>query len=91
MTAFDDPLQRIRANQVAQVPILIGNAQDDGSIFAYNTTKSLSTFLTDMFGSYADLVPPNLVRALYPGLDDLEVIYGVERDIRFRWCVRLLV
>ena len=91
VTAFADPLERIRTGQIAQVPILLGNAQDDGTIFAYNSTKSLSTFLEDMFGSYADLVPPNLVRALYPGLDDLHVIYAVERDMHFRWCVHLLV
>jgi len=89
VTAFDDPLLRIRTGQVAQVPILLGNCQDDGSIFAYNTTKPLSTFLKDMFGSYADHVPPKLVRALYPELSDLEVIYAVERDIHFRCPAKL--
>ena len=91
VTVFDDPLQRIRAGQVAQVPILIGNAQDDGTIFAYNTSESLSAFLKKQFGRHASRVPPSLVRSLYPGLTDLQVIDAVERDIQFRWCVLFLL
>jgi carboxylesterase type B len=87
VTAFADPLKRIRTGQVAQVPILIGSTEDDGTIFAYKTTQSLSEFLKDQLGPYAVLVPPNLVRSLYPGLNDLHVIYAVIRDVVFRWCV----
>jgi hypothetical protein len=88
VTAYDDPLQRIRMGQFAQVPILLGNLQDDGTVFTYNTSISLSTYLKIQFGSHADLVPPKLVRALYPKLlSDQQVIAAVERDVQFRWCV----
>ena len=91
VTAFDDPLQRIRTGQFAQVPILLGNMKNDGTIFAYNTSESLSTFLKKQFGRHASRVPPSLVRSLYPGLPDLQVIDAVERDIQFRWCVLFLL
>ena len=56
--------------------------EDDGTIFPYNATESLSTFLADQF---AGSVPPDKVRALYPGLSDPQVIAGATRDIAFRW------
>ena len=87
VTAFDDPLQRIRAGQFAQVPILLGNMENDGTIFAYNTTETLSAFLKKQFGRHASSLPLSLVRSLYPGLKDLQVIDAVERDIQFRWFV----
>jgi hypothetical protein len=87
VTVFDDPLERIRTGQFAHVPILLGNMQDDGATMTYNTSDSLSTFLADQFGSLAGSVPPDKVRALYPGLTDPQVIAGTERDIVFRWCV----
>lgn len=65
--------------------------QDDGTIFTYNTSETLSTFLADLFGSLADTVSPTLVRALYPGLTDPQVIAAVERDVVFRWCVHSLL
>ncbi|KAH9994628.1 Carboxylesterase [Russula vinacea] len=89
LTAYDDPLQRIRTDQFARVPILLGNAQDDGTIFTYNTSESLCTYLAKKFGSYADLVPPALVRALYPELNDPQVIAAVERDTQFRCPAKL--
>ena len=91
VTGFDDPLQRIRTGQFAQVSILLGNMQDDGTIFKYNTSETLSTFLADLFGSLADTVSPTLVRALYPGLTDPQIIAAVERDVVFRWCVHSLL
>ena len=84
---FDDPLQRIRTGQFANVPILIGSTEDDGTVFTYNMSASLSKFLADLFGSLADSVPPDRVRALYPGLSDPQVIASTARDIQFRWCV----
>ena len=45
VTFFDDPLRRIRTSQFAHVPILLGNMEDDGSVFTYNTSESISTFL----------------------------------------------
>ncbi|KAH9994629.1 Alpha/Beta hydrolase protein [Russula vinacea] len=90
VTAYDDPLQRIRMGQFAQVPILLGNLQDDGTVFTYNTSISLSTYLKIQFGSHADLVPPKLVRALYPKLlSDQQVIAAVERDVQFRCRAKL--
>ena len=84
ITVFDDPLQRIRTGQIARVSILLGNMEDDGSAFTYNTSTSLSTFLADQF---AGTVTPDEVRALYPGLSDPQVIAGTVRDIIFRWSV----
>jgi carboxylesterase type B len=92
ITAFDDPLQRIRTGQIARVPILLGNVEDDGTLFTYNTSESLSTFLaTDPYASVASSVPPDKVRALYPGLSDSQVIADTVRDILFRWYVHFLV
>ena len=89
MTFFDDPLQRIRVGQFARVPILLGNTEDDGTLFTYyDSSKSLSTFLADQFGSLAGSVSSDKVRALYPGLSDPQVIASTMRDIVFRWYVR---
>jgi hypothetical protein len=85
ITAFDDPLQRIRTGQTARVPLLLGNMEDDGSVLTYNSSN-ISTFL-ERFGPLASAVTPDEVRALYPGLSDPQVIAGAERDILFRWCV----
>jgi carboxylesterase type B len=94
VTFFDDPLQRIRLGQIAQVPILLGSMEDDGSIFVLNAPNNLSTFLAEQLGSgpLESLITPALVRALYPGLSDSQVIAAVVRDITFRWCaVPLLI
>ncbi|KAI0275868.1 Alpha/Beta hydrolase protein [Russula aff. rugulosa BPL654] len=88
--AFDDPLQRIRTGQIARVPILLGNMQDDGTTLTYNTSESLSTFLTtDRYASVASSVPPDKVRGLYPGLADPQVIAATERDILSRCPTKL--
>jgi carboxylesterase type B len=91
VTAFDDPLERIRTGQFAHVPILLGNMEDDGTSMTYNTSESLSSFLADQFGPLAGSVPADKVRALYPGLSDPQVIASIVRDIVFRWCVHFLV
>jgi hypothetical protein len=87
VTSFDDPLQLIRTGQIAHVPILLGNMEDDGTLFTYDTTESISTYLAGQLGSLAGSIPPDEVRALYPGLSDPQVIADTERDIVFRWCV----
>jgi len=79
-------LQRIRTGQIARVPILLGNMENDGSVFSYNVSD-LSTYLANLLGSLAGSVPPDNVRALYPGLSDPQVIASTERDFLFRWCV----
>ncbi|KAH9971638.1 Alpha/Beta hydrolase protein [Russula compacta] len=80
-TGFDDPLERIRTGQSAQVPILLGSMQDDGIVFALPEPQNLSVFVAEQFGSS---VTPDVVRGLYPGLNDSEVISAVERDTLFR-------
>ena len=91
VTVFDDPLQRIRTGQIARVPILLGTMEDDGVVFTYNTTESISEFLSGRFGPLVGSVPPEKVQALYPGLSVPQAIAGAQRDIVFRWCVHFLV
>ncbi|KAJ7023644.1 Alpha/Beta hydrolase protein [Mycena alexandri] len=80
VTVFSDPIQRIRNKQTAGVPFIIGNAQDDGSLFAINQ-NNLSIYLTATFGT---LVTPAQVRALYTsGLSDNLVISEVVKDFVF--------
>ena len=89
VTVFDDPLQRIRAGQIAQVPILLGSLEDDGKVFAYFEQKNLSATIALLIGSsgvQGDL-SPSVVRELYPGLNDSQVIADMWRDVKFRWCV----
>jgi hypothetical protein len=85
VTVFDDPLQRIRLGQFARVPILLGNLEDDGSVVVLETPGNLSAFLAELFGPLEALLTPALVRALYPGLSDSQVIAAVVRDILYRW------
>ena len=73
--------------QFARVPMLLGNTEDDGTVFTYNMSESLSEFLADQFGSLAGSVPSDKVRALYPGLSDPPVIASTMCDILFRWYV----
>lgn len=87
MTLFDDPLQRIRQGQIAQVPILLGSMEDDGAIIALGLPNNISATISDVFGPYEGLITPDLVRALYPGLNDSQVIAAGARDVAFRWCV----
>jgi carboxylesterase type B len=87
VTLLDDPLERIRTGQIVRVPILLGNMEDDGTLFTYGTTENISTYLAGQLGSRASSVTPDEVRALYPGLSDPQVIADTERDILFRWCV----
>jgi len=93
VTFFDDPLQRIRTGQFARVPILLGNMEDDGTVLTYNTSD-LAAYLAGQFRSIvgSESVPPaDMVRALYPGSSDPQVIAGTLRDILSRWCVHILV
>lgn len=87
MTLFDDPLQRIRLGQIAQVPILLGSMEDDGAIIALELPNNISATISEVFGPFGGLITPDLVRALYPGLNDSQVIAAGARDFEFRWCV----
>jgi hypothetical protein len=93
VTEFDDPLQRIRQGQFAHVPILLGSMEDDGTVLVLGTPNNLSAFLIEQIvpDSLESFISPTLVRALYPGLSDPQVIAAVMRDVQFRWCVPPLV
>ncbi|KAJ7304537.1 Carboxylesterase, partial [Mycena albidolilacea] len=81
VTAFTNPLERLRAGASAQVPIMLGNMENDASVFALGMTN-LAAFLE----GEAPGVPisPDLVRSLYPGQNDTEVISDALRDLGFR-------
>ena len=87
MTFFDDPLQRIRQGQIARVPILLGSMEDDGALIALGLPNTISETISEVFGPLEVLITPDLVRALYPGLNDSQVIAAGARDVEFRWCV----
>ena len=92
VTMFDDPLHRIRTGQIARVPILLGNLEDDGTMFAYLEQKNLSATIAQLIGSSGDQsdLSPTVVRGLYPGSNDPRVIADAWRDVQFRWCVPCL-
>ncbi|KAJ7931334.1 Alpha/Beta hydrolase protein [Mycena leptocephala] len=65
---------------VDKVPFMIGNTENDGSLFALNQ-NNLATYLASTFGT---LVSANQVRALYAsGLSDNAVISEVVKDFLF--------
>jgi carboxylesterase type B len=86
VTVFDDPLQRIRTGLTARKPIIIGSMEDDGTVFTVGMSN-LTAFLQGTLGPIASAISPNLVRSLYPGLNDSQVIADVFRDLIFRWFV----
>ncbi|KAJ7791346.1 Alpha/Beta hydrolase protein [Mycena olivaceomarginata] len=80
VTFFADPFQRIRTGLTARVPFIIGNTENDGSIFALNLTN-LTEYLATNFGPF---VTTDEVRALYPsGLGDNAVISELTKDLVF--------
>lgn len=90
VTFFDDPLQTIRNRQNPRVPILLGDTEDDGSVFA-SFFPNISAFYAYQFGQFGgSFLPPNLT-VLYPRLNDTQVLSAVVRDVWFRWCVLRLL
>jgi carboxylesterase type B len=81
VTVFADPLQRIRTGLTSRVPFMVGNTQDDGSLFAVGLTN-LSDYLTTTFGT---LVTVDEMHALYPGLDDNLIISQIVKAFEFLW------
>jgi hypothetical protein len=67
VTAFTNPLERLRAGASAKVPIMLGNMENDASVFSLGMTN-----LTAFLEGEAPGVPisPDLVRSLYPGQND---------------------
>jgi hypothetical protein len=61
--------------------------QDEGTIFA-PSFPNISVFLGFEFGRLSFYRPPNMtaVMALYPGLNDTQLLDAVVRDVLFRWC-----
>ncbi|KAF9049446.1 Alpha/Beta hydrolase protein [Rhodocollybia butyracea] len=80
VTSFDDNLNRILLNSTARVPQLVGNTQNDGTLFTVGQSN-LSAFL-DSF-DLGGIISPDTVRALYPGQNDTNVIADAYRDIVF--------
>jgi hypothetical protein len=81
ITVFPNPMQRIMDHKVANVPILQGSTQDDGSMFAEGKTD-VEAFLNSTFQgaiTQANLAP------LYPGLDGFEEISRILRDWLVLW------
>ncbi|KAF7306523.1 Carboxylic ester hydrolase [Mycena indigotica] len=80
VVGFSDPLQRIRTGKTANVPVVIGNLQDDGTLFTIGVTN-LNTYLQASFGT---TVTAAQVRKLYPGLTDAQIIPASYRDYVFQ-------
>ncbi|KAJ7480180.1 Alpha/Beta hydrolase protein [Mycena galericulata] len=79
VTAFADPLERIRTGLTAGVPFIIGNMQDDGTEFVVGITN-LAAFLQAELGT---LVTAAEVRKVYPGLNDTAIISESFKDFAF--------
>jgi len=78
-TVFADPIQRIQQKKTARVAILEGAMQDDGTLFTLGET-SLPAFLSSTLGPFVTL---DQVRAVYPGLNDTQIIQTTLRDLVF--------
>ncbi|KAJ7178182.1 liver carboxylesterase-like protein 1 precursor, partial [Mycena filopes] len=79
ITVFSDPLQRIRSGLTARVPFIIGNTQDDGSVFALGLTDLPAFLQSETQG----LISAAQVRPLYPGLNDSLIISEIIKDNAF--------
>jgi carboxylesterase type B len=89
VTLFDDPLQRIRTGQIARVPTLLGTTEDDGTVFAL-LYPNVSTFLVNQFGPIGNTFPPAELQALYPKMNDTQLLDAVVRDVLFQWCATMV-
>ncbi|KAJ7072967.1 Alpha/Beta hydrolase protein [Mycena amicta] len=85
VTVFANPLQRIRTGRSASVPLIIGNMQDDGTLFTIGLTN-LTSYLAGFFGT---LVTVDQVRPLYPGLNDSQIIPEVQKDFVYKCPAKL--
>ncbi|KAJ6528734.1 Carboxylesterase [Mycena vulgaris] len=78
VTVFSNPLERLQAGNIAKVPIVLGNLEDDGSLFAVGMTN-LTAFIEGMFPGMG--ISPDFLRSLYPGRNDTLVISDSFRDL----------
>ncbi|KAJ7217313.1 Carboxylesterase [Mycena pura] len=81
VTAFTNPLERIRAGASAGVPIILGNMENDGTVFVVGVTN-LTEFVEAQLPGTG--VTADLLRSLYPGQNDASVIASSYRDFVFR-------
>ncbi|KAK7459609.1 hypothetical protein VKT23_009589 [Stygiomarasmius scandens] len=87
-TYFPRPFSRVHANITARVPMLIGVLEDDGRFFTI-TEANITTFLRSSLSISGELVAnwqedeEDMVRSLYPGLSDAEVMSKAFRDVAF--------
>ncbi|KAJ6573286.1 hypothetical protein B0H10DRAFT_2168600 [Mycena sp. CBHHK59/15] len=70
LASTPNPFERLRAASTARVPLIIGNLEDDGALFAVGITN-LTAVAAEIPGNP---VTPEYVRSLYPGLNDSMVI-----------------
>ncbi|KAF7306525.1 Carboxylic ester hydrolase [Mycena indigotica] len=80
VTVFSDPLSRIRNGLTANVPFIIGNTQNDGSLFAL-PFPDLTTFLNAQFGP--GVLTTAQITPLYPGVNASSLVAEVIKDLVF--------
>lgn len=80
ITWFANTDERIQQRKTAQVPILMGTNQDDGTLFAVGQSS-----LEGLIQGLRLTVTVEKIRALYPGLSDLEIIPLAIRDFSLIW------
>jgi hypothetical protein len=73
-TVFGDPLERIRTGLTAGTPLIIGNTENDGTFGLTNLTAVLD-------GVGLITVSADLVKSLYPGMNDSKVIADTIRYV----------
>jgi carboxylesterase type B len=82
-TTFDDNIQRIQAGNAARVPLLTGNMQNDGTLFTVGDTNLTAFLEASGFSGVDTNITAAVVRSLYPGQDDTDVIADTFRDVAF--------
>ncbi|KAJ7160292.1 Alpha/Beta hydrolase protein [Mycena filopes] len=81
VTVFSDTLQRIRTGLTARVPFIVGNTQDEGTVFT--ATLGLTDLPAFLQSETQGLITADQVRPLYPGLNDSVIISEVIKDVGF--------
>lgn len=67
------------------MPLLTGNMQNDGTLFAAGET-SLTAFLqSSSFLKVEANITSDVLRSLYPGQNDSVVLADIFRDVTFLW------
>ena len=90
VTVFEYPFARFQSNVTARVPLLVGNMEGDGTIWALGY-PSLRAVLQSYLHTFAANVTDDQVRALYPGQNETQIMASAIRDIQYRWCVEPII